>query len=200
MQLLNAVDTLPSGVMVAPLQSNYTSLVTLLSRVIGQVTSSTLIPIDKIFKQMVSLPVWGRIDLNALHSLPSEQDLFHSLILSFMMPVGEHLLKIVEQLEIVSSATNDTLSAFRTVITTKSSENSAEWKSLSSELERYGQQREHSAMNKAELPLKGSVVGENGNDHLQCDGLSVETAESDETTFSQQFLVLITRCWGMRGL
>ena len=160
------MDTLPSGVMVAPLQSNYTSLVTLLSRVIGQVTSSTLIPIDKIFKQMVSLPVWGRIDLNALHSLPSEQDLFHSLILSFMMPVGEHLLKIVEQLEIVSSATHDTLSAFRTVITTKSSENSAEWKSLSSELERYGQQREHSAMNKAELPLKGSVVGENANDHL----------------------------------
>lgn len=146
--------------MVAPLQSNYTSLITLLSRVIGQVTSSTLIPIDKIFKQMIPLPVWGRVDLNALHSLPSELDSIHSLILSFMMPVGEHLLKIVEQLEIVSSAANDTLNAFRSVITTASSENGSEWKSLSSELERYGLQREHSAMNKAELPLKGSVVRE----------------------------------------
>ena len=146
--------------MVAPLQSNYTSLITLLSRVIGQVTSSTLIPIDKIFKQMIPLPVWGRVDLNALHSLPSELDSIHSLTLSFMMPVGEHLLKIVEQLEIVSSAANDTLNAFRSVITTAPSENGSEWKSLSSELERYGLQREHSAMNKAELPLKGSVVRE----------------------------------------
>ena len=78
-----------------------------------------------------------------------------------MMPVGEHLLKIVEQLEIVSSATNDTLTGFHSVVTIKSSENGSEWKSLSSEVERYGQQREHSAMNKAELQLKGSVVGEN---------------------------------------
>ena len=34
-----------------------------------------------------------------------------------------------------------------------------EWKSLSSELDRYGEQYERSALNKAELSLKDGVVG-----------------------------------------
>ena len=33
------------------------------------------------------------------------------------MPIGEHLLKIVEQLEIVTSTTSDSLAAFRGVLT-----------------------------------------------------------------------------------
>ena len=100
------------------------------------------------------------------------------------MPIGEHLLKIVEQLEIVTSTTSDSLAAFRGVLTGEEGEDNddektkqtretlpaggekkekegreGEWKSLSSELDRYGEQYERSALNKAELSLKDGVVG-----------------------------------------
>ena len=104
--------------------------------------------------------------------------LIRSLIFSFLMPIGEHLLKIVEQLEIVTSTTSDSLAAFRGVLAeekengeTKSTAETMtigekseqgrwnEWKSLGSELAKYGEQHERSALNKAELSLKDGVVG-----------------------------------------
>jgi len=97
------------------------------------------------------------------------------VITSFLMPIGEHLLKIVEQLEIVTSTTSDNLAAFRSILTEergdddektrqdmevlKAGEKGNEWKSLNSELARYGEQHERSALNNAELPLKDGVVG-----------------------------------------
>ena len=112
-----------------------------------------------------------------------DYDCIHSVITSFLMPIGEHLLKIVEQLEIVTSTTSDSLAAFRGVLTGEGNGDSektkhtrenltagekeiekekgreGEWKSLSSELDRYGEQHERSALNKAELSLKDGVVG-----------------------------------------
>lgn len=71
-QLMSATDTLPAGVLLAPLQSNYAPLLGLLSRLIEQVAGSSVTPIDRVFKQMVALPLWSRVDTSALHALPSE--------------------------------------------------------------------------------------------------------------------------------
>lgn len=165
--------------MLTPLQSNYTTLLSLLTRLIGQVLSSTVTPMQKVFTTMSTLPQWNRVDLNAVHSLPSEYVVHfyfhfhhhsHSMMImsSFLMPIGEHLLKIVEQLEIVTSSTSDSLAAFRAVIQEElarqseegnSSSMEKEWKSVGTELERYGGQKERSSLNKAELLLKEGVVG-----------------------------------------
>ena len=66
------MDALPTGVMLSPLQTTYTTLLSLLTRLIGQVTNTTLSPIRKVFSTMTSLPLWNKVDVNAMHSLPSE--------------------------------------------------------------------------------------------------------------------------------
>ena len=58
--------------MLSPLQPTYTALLSLLSRLIGQITNTTLAPIRKVFSTMTSLPLWNKVDVNAMHSLPSE--------------------------------------------------------------------------------------------------------------------------------
>ena len=68
------MDALPAGVMLAPLQTTYTTVLSLITRLIGQVTNNTLSPIRKVFSTMASLPLWNKVDMNVMHSLPSEYD------------------------------------------------------------------------------------------------------------------------------
>ena len=58
--------------MLPPLQAEYTRLTALMTRVLTQVAEVTMTPVGKVFRQLAALPVWSRVDVNAVHSLPSE--------------------------------------------------------------------------------------------------------------------------------
>ena len=76
---------------------------------------------------------------------------------SFIMPIGEHLLRLVEQIELVASSTSDLLLAFRVNLTTEAME--GEWRDVRTEMDHYGEQAEKAALQRAEMPLKKGIVG-----------------------------------------
>ena len=76
-----------------------------------------------------------------------------------MMPVGEHLLKIVEQLEIATSSADDTLAAFHAATPADAGAQDVWW-SLGGEMRRLGGELERAALGRAELSLREGVVGE----------------------------------------
>lgn len=71
------------------------------------------------------------------------------VIISFILPIGEHMLKIVEQLEIVSSSVNE---AFVTM------KNDTIIHDLIKEMETYGKQKEMDMLTSCHLTLQNSVV------------------------------------------
>lgn len=73
------------------------------------------------------------------------------------MPIGEHLLRMVEQIELVASSTSDLLLAFRMNVPVDSSE--GEWRDVRTEMDHYGEQTEKAALQRAEMPLKKGIVG-----------------------------------------
>lgn len=73
----------------------------------------------------------------------------------FILPIGEHLLKIVEQLEMVVASTGEGLQ--KVVV-----EAGDEWRSVLTEMERYGRDEEKKAMKASELVLKRGNVGQGG--------------------------------------
>ena len=73
----------------------------------------------------------------------------------FILPIGEHLLKIVEQLEMVTAATGEGLQKVAV-------EAGEEWRSVLTEMERYGREEEKKCMKESELVLKRGYVGEEG--------------------------------------
>ena len=75
---------------------------------------------------------------------------------SFIMPIGEHLLRMVEQIELVASSTSDLLLAFRVNIATEALE--GEWRDVRTEMDHYGEQTEKAALQRAEMPLKKGIV------------------------------------------
>ena len=58
--------------MLPPLQAVYTRLTALAARVLAQVADGTMTPVATIFRQLATANVWSRVDVNAIHSLPSE--------------------------------------------------------------------------------------------------------------------------------
>ena len=68
------------------------------------------------------------------------------------MPVGEHLLKVVEQLEIAASA------AFHAAAPEETATEG--WWSLGGEMRRLGDELERAALGRAEVALREGVVGE----------------------------------------
>ena len=72
------------------------------------------------------------------------------------MPIGEHLLRLVEQIELVASSTSDLLLAFRVNLTTEAME--GEWRDVRTEMDHYGEQAEKAALPRAALPLKTGLV------------------------------------------
>ena len=74
------------------------------------------------------------------------------------MPVGEHLLKVVEQLEIAASAADDTLAAFHAAAPEETATVGG-W-SLGGEMRRLGDELERAALGRAEVALREGVVGE----------------------------------------
>ena len=70
----------------------------------------------------------------------------------FILPIGEHLLKIVEQLEMVVASTGEGLQKVAV-------EAGDEWRSVLTEMERYGRKK---AMKASELVLKRGYVGQGG--------------------------------------
>ena len=38
----------------------------------AEVAESTLAPVEKVFRQLATLSAWSRVDVGAVHSLPSE--------------------------------------------------------------------------------------------------------------------------------
>lgn len=77
------------------------------------------------------------------------------------MPVGEHLLKIVEQLEIATSSADDTLAAFHAAIPGDAATQEVWW-TLGGEMRRLGGELEWAALGRAEMALREGVVGESG--------------------------------------
>lgn len=77
---------------------------------------------------------------------------------SALMPVGEHLLKVVEQLEIAASAADDTLAAFHAAAHEEPAPEG--WWSLGGEMRRLGDERERAALGRAEVALREGVVRE----------------------------------------
>ena len=75
---------------------------------------------------------------------------------SFIMPIGEHLLRMVEQIELVASSTSDLLLAFRVSVPAAAAD--GEWRDVRSEMDHYGEQAEKAALQRAEMPLKKGVV------------------------------------------
>ena len=75
--------------------------------------------------------------------------LLSSFITSFVLPVGEHLLKVVEQLEIVTSAVHE---AFATIKTDNLLHD------VLVEMEKYGSQQEKEILSQCNLVLKKGVV------------------------------------------
>ena len=73
------------------------------------------------------------------------------------MPIGEHLLRLVEQIELVASSTSDLLLAFRVNLTTEAME--GEWRDVRTDMDHYGEQAEKAALQRAEMPLKKGIVG-----------------------------------------
>ena len=67
------------------------------------------------------------------------------------MPVGEHLLKVVEQLEIAASA-------FHAAAPEETATEG--WWSLGGEMRRLGDELERAALGRAEVALREGVVGE----------------------------------------
>lgn len=78
-----------------------------------------------------------------------------SLTGSFILPIGEHLLKIVEQLEMVASWAGESLQNVGV-------EEGEEWKSVITEMNRYGMQEEKKRMKVCELALKHGCVDDSG--------------------------------------
>lgn len=72
------------------------------------------------------------------------------------MPIGEHLLRMVEQIELVASSTSDLLLAFRVSVPAAAAD--GEWRDVRSEMDHYGEQAEKAALQRAEMPLKKGVV------------------------------------------
>ena len=62
----------------------------------------------------------------------------------FILPLGEHLLKIVEQVEMAAGAAGE------------------EWRSVLTEMERYGREEEKRCMKNSEVVLKRGYVEEKG--------------------------------------
>lgn len=58
--------------MLPPLQTQHVRLTALMTRALTQVAESTLAPVEKVFRQLATLPAWSRVDVGAVHSLPSE--------------------------------------------------------------------------------------------------------------------------------
>lgn len=58
--------------MLPPLQTQHARLTALMTRALTQVAESTLAPVGRVFRQLAALPAWGRVDVGAVHSLPSE--------------------------------------------------------------------------------------------------------------------------------
>ncbi|KAK8818906.1 hypothetical protein WA577_003016 [Blastocystis sp. JDR] len=160
--LLSSLTTLPAGVMVSPLQAVYTGLLTLTSQLIDTVACFTLAPARHVFKQIPTMPQWSRVDASAVHPLPSE----------FILPLGEHLLKIVEQVEMAAGAASEGLQKVAV-------EAGEEWRSVLTEMERYGREEEKRCMKNSEVVLKRGY----------CSGMELKDPES----FSQCFLVLVAR-------
>lgn len=58
--------------MLPPLQTQHVRLTALMMRALTQVAESTLAPVEKVFRQLATLSAWSRVDVGAVHSLPSE--------------------------------------------------------------------------------------------------------------------------------
>ena len=58
--------------MLPPLQTQHVRLTALMTRALPQVAESTLAPVEKVFRQLATLSAWSRVDVGAVHSLPSE--------------------------------------------------------------------------------------------------------------------------------
>lgn len=54
------------------LQTQHVRLTALMTRALTQVAESTLAPVEKVFRQLATLSAWSRVDVGAVHSLPSE--------------------------------------------------------------------------------------------------------------------------------
>ena len=74
---------------------------------------------------------------------------------SFILPIGEHLLKIVEQLEMVAAWAGESLQSV-------GGEEGEEWKPVITEMNRYGVQEEKKRMTTCELALKHGCVDDGG--------------------------------------
>lgn len=71
------------------------------------------------------------------------------MITSFILPIGEHLLKIVEQLEIVTSSVNEAFVNMK---------NESAVSEITSEMEKFGIQKEREILGKCGIQLKKSIV------------------------------------------
>ena len=69
--MLSSLTTLPSGVLVAPIQANYASLLALANQLVSSVLRFTLAPVSHLFKRIPAMSQWAVVD-SAVHSLPSE--------------------------------------------------------------------------------------------------------------------------------
>lgn len=58
--------------MLPPLQTQHVRLTALMTRALTQVAESTLAPVEKVFRQLATLSAWSRVDVGAVHSLPSD--------------------------------------------------------------------------------------------------------------------------------
>ena len=58
--------------MLPPLQTQHVRLTALMTRALTQVAESMLAPVEKVFRQLATLSAWIRVDVGAVHSLPSE--------------------------------------------------------------------------------------------------------------------------------
>lgn len=58
--------------MLSPLQSNYTGLLAVMNQMISSIVSTVLAPAQHTFRQMASMPQWGRMDSSSVPALPSE--------------------------------------------------------------------------------------------------------------------------------
>lgn len=73
----------------------------------------------------------------------------------FILPLGEHLLKIVEQVEMAAGAAGEGLQKVAV-------EAGEEWRSMLTEMERYGREEEKRCMKNSEVVLKRGYVEEKG--------------------------------------
>ena len=58
--------------MLPPLQTQHVRLTALMTRALTQVAESTLATVENVFRQLATFSAWSRVDVGAVHSLPSE--------------------------------------------------------------------------------------------------------------------------------